>query len=882
MRTNLSAETYAFEDSPNYFLNEDYGGAVIQLYRETYNPMTRIQSVYVKVEGRTDETIVVNGLITLHGSQVENLYYTKPDLDLSDRIWGLDGDTGDSENRGLEGEDVLNPLGVPQEDGIIRDRTTIKFLLNPGDGIDDFRILVRFNRNLGNASIEFDLDFNSDWSDSVGIAGLLVGDPETSSIPSTQFHPISTFPVQEIKQMIEAVDIQDIYLDFGSVPEGEISIPLQFIVQNTPTDNVLSNGPNSVDLTNLVYQYTFTRGEDHLGTELAPELLPQNLLGIFQNNPTELPVDAVEEVSLEFSVLEGQRAGCFDGLILVFEDNSNNGFHESELNEPIDELGYKICVPYIPLEDIEPVEEDDIADFEETEPTDDDELGEQAENSENSEIDEPELLDTDEDNEFTEIIEGDEILEDFDNSETEEEPDPDLEGLDFWIGEEPEPEENSPPRGNLRGGIGCLGSVNPAPRKANMLVMLLLFASVCLAIQRRKTYDNQKKRNAYNKFLTIFCFVLLYSFPSTTEAFEIERLKIPTSSDRLIMIDRGTILPPLTFSFSITGSYENDPLIYYRDNQKTEDVISKRVLLSGSASLGVFEWLDVGCVLSLIPYQDGTDATTSQELSSFGIQDILLAARVKFFENSWLRLGTSLGITAPIGSDEDYMGEDSWTLQPRVIATALISDLVISFNLGILFADRKEIANITENHQLALALGASYSFLPGFEVGLEVTGSTDLTTPFSDTNSLAIEGFLGAKYHLTPNWFVGMGGGTSIIHGYGVPSWRAILNFGYVPQKEEPIIVEIPDDNGITQCQGEEDFDGFRDDDGCPDPDNDGDEILDTVDGAPNMPEDFDGFDDNDGIPDIDNDQDGLFDSEDPQPNIPTEIKDKENDKNPS
>jgi outer membrane protein OmpA-like peptidoglycan-associated protein len=64
-----------------------------------------------------------------------------------------------------------------------------------------------------------------------------------------------------------------------------------------------------------------------------------------------------------------------------------------------------------------------------------------------------------------------------------------------------------------------------------------------------------------------------------------------------------------------------------------------------------------------------------------------------------------------------------------------------------------------------------------------------------------------------------------------------------------------------------EDRDGFQDKDGVPDPDNDGDGILDVNDGAPNAAEDFDGFQDKDGVPDPDNDRDGILDVDDGCPN---------------
>lgn len=66
-----------------------------------------------------------------------------------------------------------------------------------------------------------------------------------------------------------------------------------------------------------------------------------------------------------------------------------------------------------------------------------------------------------------------------------------------------------------------------------------------------------------------------------------------------------------------------------------------------------------------------------------------------------------------------------------------------------------------------------------------------------------------------------------------------------------------------------EDYDGFADSDGCPDPDNDLDGILDINDDCPDEAEDMDGFLDEDGCPDIDNDGDGILDVDDECPNKP-------------
>jgi OOP family OmpA-OmpF porin len=90
---------------------------------------------------------------------------------------------------------------------------------------------------------------------------------------------------------------------------------------------------------------------------------------------------------------------------------------------------------------------------------------------------------------------------------------------------------------------------------------------------------------------------------------------------------------------------------------------------------------------------------------------------------------------------------------------------------------------------------------------------------------------------------------------------RLGLNFHFGGKKDT-------DGDGILdkhdKCKTEpEDFDGFEDEDGCPDLDNDNDGIPDLMDQCPNEAEDFDGFEDEDGCPDLDNDGDGILDQDD-------------------
>ncbi|HRC56987.1 MAG TPA: OmpA family protein [Kofleriaceae bacterium] len=82
------------------------------------------------------------------------------------------------------------------------------------------------------------------------------------------------------------------------------------------------------------------------------------------------------------------------------------------------------------------------------------------------------------------------------------------------------------------------------------------------------------------------------------------------------------------------------------------------------------------------------------------------------------------------------------------------------------------------------------------------------------------------------------------------------------------------DQDGILdakdQCRLEpEDKDGFQDEDGCPEADNDGDGLLDAADKCPDVAEDKDGFEDEDGCPDCDDDHDGVLECPQAQDKCP-------------
>jgi OmpA-OmpF porin, OOP family len=210
---------------------------------------------------------------------------------------------------------------------------------------------------------------------------------------------------------------------------------------------------------------------------------------------------------------------------------------------------------------------------------------------------------------------------------------------------------------------------------------------------------------------------------------------------------------------------------------------------------------------------------------------------------------------------------------------------------------------VTASAEIPFGVGLAYAIaVQKFDVVAELIGSVPLG---NHENYRPLEAIGGIKLYLARNSFLSLGAGRGLMPSKGAnPDLRAFIGIVFEPNIGDRDGDGIKDD--VDKCPDEpEDFDGFEDEDGCPDPDNDrdgildeddkcpnipedkdgfededgcpegnkndrdGDGILDDVDKCPDDPEDFDGFEDEDGCPDPDNDQDGILDVDDLCPNDP-------------
>ena len=144
---------------------------------------------------------------------------------------------------------------------------------------------------------------------------------------------------------------------------------------------------------------------------------------------------------------------------------------------------------------------------------------------------------------------------------------------------------------------------------------------------------------------------------------------------------------------------------------------------------------------------------------------------------------------------------------------------------------------------------------------LTVVGSIDARDPFRAANT-PVELGTGLQ-SVFGEWTLAAGAAFGVTPAPGVSAVRGVFSLQWAPRFIDDDHDGLRDDPAIDHCIGlREDFDGYQDDDVCPE-DNDHDAIPDEDDRCPFVDEDEDGFEDEDGCPDPDNDGDGVLDVDD-------------------
>jgi OOP family OmpA-OmpF porin len=406
-----------------------------------------------------------------------------------------------------------------------------------------------------------------------------------------------------------------------------------------------------------------------------------------------------------------------------------------------------------------------------------------------------------------------------------------------------------------------------------------------------------------------------------------------------LTVNASQVLGDRELSFGIGSLEWGHHLLELNGDGKTysiDNIIQATLIAAYGIKAGPVELEFGASVPFLIMNGDrGPDVGTNEfKLDGQGIGNVGLHFKTRFLKTSnypHVGLGLIVSVYLPSLSQTDrFLGEAkgqaggnaSGKVVPQIMGVldkefGKDGRLRMSVNGGIRIRSRESFTvndpgddnapftnqTISVGSELPFGFGVAYAISrQRFDIVGELNGSI----PLGDhTNYQPLEAMGGVKVYLARNSFLSLGAGRGLLPDRGAnPDFRAMIGIVFEPNIGDRDGDGIKDD--VDKCPDEpEDFDGFQDEDGCPDPDNDhdgipdvddkcpdipenmngvededgcpegakndrdGDGIPDNVDKCPDQPEDKDGFQDEDGCPDPDNDGDGILDVDDLCPNDP-------------
>ncbi|MBK9072693.1 MAG: hypothetical protein IPL79_17085 [Myxococcales bacterium] len=322
-------------------------------------------------------------------------------------------------------------------------------------------------------------------------------------------------------------------------------------------------------------------------------------------------------------------------------------------------------------------------------------------------------------------------------------------------------------------------------------------------------------------------------------------------------------------------TYLTNPLVVYtlRDGELAKErAVVVESIAAGELTFayGVARRLQLGAALPITFSMRGQGLSPNDArplpggLSISGLGDARLEAKYQLVHKHHFAIAGAAGLGAPSSfgnGDSEFLGDNfvSGRVRLGMHWSSRGGGFIIGAHGGFIGRKTREIYAVRVGSQFTWAAGVAFRITDQFSLFGEGFGRTDLDLNYENS---PIEAGGGLRLRMGTSLTFSAGGSTGVYGGIGAPDLRVFTSLGWAPDTGDRDGDGVP--NAIDKCVSlAEDFDGFKDSDGCPDPDNDGDLKLDGTDKCPTDAEDSDGYQDEDGCPDPDNDGDGIMDRDD-------------------
>ena len=357
--------------------------------------------------------------------------------------------------------------------------------------------------------------------------------------------------------------------------------------------------------------------------------------------------------------------------------------------------------------------------------------------------------------------------------------------------------------------------------------------------------------------------------------FSVERFDLSSSRTGILGVEDAGLTRRWDWDLHLWLGTANDPLVVYLDDgtghERTGALVRQRTGGELGASIVLHERLGLGLDVPLILAQD-RDAMVPgvvgmlPALSGVGLGDLRISPKLRLLRQAQEKVDLALvtEVILPTSKGDDYHGDAGVGFAPYLALSERAGQVRWAVNLGYAFRRYSTVGGLVVDDELRARAGLAVAVTKAVELAATMSAATAASAPFETFSRNHLELVAGPTVNVADHWQMFLAGGVGLREGYGTPDWRVLAGLRVGTQSDGPIDYDGDGLIATDRCPREpEDVDAFEDTDGCPDPDNDQDLVLDKDDGAPLDPEDRDAFEDSDGVPDPDNDGDGLRDGDD-------------------
>lgn len=341
--------------------------------------------------------------------------------------------------------------------------------------------------------------------------------------------------------------------------------------------------------------------------------------------------------------------------------------------------------------------------------------------------------------------------------------------------------------------------------------------------------------------------------PAPSTAFAIEQFELlPVPEGNLLNIATSQVIPDREYSVGIVFHYADDPmrLIAAANDSLVERVVAQRLTAEMVGGVGLFNLTDIGVALPVVLYQNGGDLTMFERPgdtvrgSAMGDLRIVPRVRLPIDRSRYHGLGAALvgPWYVPIGDSGSFNTDGDFRVEPRLVADwKHTRGYHVAANFGFQFRPERTAFNYISDDMFRWGVGAQAPIPIGWgEAIASVYGTlptgrnrhpSNFDTLVADKRSTPVEVLLGARFPL-PNEMTGtVAASAGLTRGVGAPDYRiiaavhwstpgAVRADTFAPTKLDQYLDR--DKDGIfdnkDDCPDEpEIFNGFKDEDGCPD-----------------------------------------------------------------